>query len=83
MKELLIYGSSDDLIELDGVISEECGERKVSNLQKGSGFKQLIESVGDEKEHSGEYSNCSSYSDIVCSPDVVDWVKVNRKTFKK
>ena len=103
MKELLIYGASDDLIELDGVISEECGtekakiecsdgtkfnleytgEWKVSNLQKGSGFKQLIESVGDEKEHNGEYFNCSSYSDIVVLSDVVDWVKVNRKTFKK
>ena len=93
-KDLLIYGASDDLIELDGAISEEygtdnakvecsdgtkfeikyTGEWKVANLQKGSEFKQLIESVGD---------NCSSYSDIVVLSGLIDWVKINRKIFRR
>lgn len=102
-KDLLIYGASDDLIELDGAISEEygtdnakvecsdgtkfeikyIGEWKVANLQKGSEFKQLIESVGDNSDHTDEYVNCSSYSDIVVLSGLIDWVKINRKIFRR
>lgn len=107
--ETIIYGASDDLLEISGAFSEEIptsfddeeefyvavsdgtllsciydGEWKFRTMVKGSGFKELIQSVGEESKHEG-YENYSSYSDLVIFSGEIKWVLYGNRvvTFKK
>lgn len=104
-----IYGASDDLIEIDGQISDEVdaysasdepikfktsqgtkgtffydGEWKVSLTVEGPDFVKVIESVGDDNDHTEENTkDVPPYSDVVILEGDLDWVKVKGKKYKK
>jgi hypothetical protein len=103
-----IYGASDDLIEIDGQISDEVeayssekkpikfktslgtkgtilynGEWKITIIQEGSDFVKIIESVGDDNDHTEENTNnVPSHSDVLILDGDLEWVKVKGEKFK-
>lgn len=102
-----IYGSSDDLLEIDGpLISDEAneidepfhvscsdgtmgiftyedsGEWKCKVLRQGTLFIELIQSVGDDKEHAGNAEGCTSYSDVLVVREPLSWIRVNKKYYR-
>jgi hypothetical protein len=103
-----IYGASDDLIEIDGQISDEVdaysseikpikfktslgtkgtilynGEWKITIIKEGSDFVKIIESVGDDNDHTEENTNnVPSYSDVLILDGDLEWVKVKGEKFK-
>jgi hypothetical protein len=104
-----IYGASDDLIEIDGQISDEVdaysasdepvkfktsqgtkgsimydGEWKITIKEEGSDFVKVIESVGDDNNHTEENTkSIPSYSDALILSGDLEWIKVNGKKYKK
>lgn len=102
-----IYGASDDLIEIDGQISDEVdnyssdkpvkfktskgtkgtitynGEWKITIKEQGPDFVRVIESVGDDNDHTEENTNdVPSYSDVLILDGDLEWVKVKGKKYK-
>lgn len=103
-----IYGASDDLIEIDGQISDEVdaysasdepvkfktslgtkgtisydGDWKITIKEEGPDFVRVVESVGDDNDHTEENTNdIPSYSDVLILNGDLDWVKVNGKKYK-
>lgn len=103
-----IYGASDDLIEIDGQISDEVdaysasdepikfktskgtkgniiydGEWKITITEEGSDFVKVIESVGDDNDHTEENTkNVPPYSDVLILDGELEWVKIKGKKFK-
>lgn len=98
----VIYGASDDLLEIDGDFSEEIGvdsdepftvgvsdgtlleveydgEWKFRTKKKGSGLKEIIQSVGDEGTHEAPYEKYTSYSDLVILHGEIKWVTQGTK----
>ena len=104
-----IYGASDDLIEIDGQISDEVdaysasdepakfktsqgtkgtimydGEWKITIKEEGSDFVKVIESVGDDNNHTEENTkDVPPYSDVLILDGDLEWVKVKGKKYKK
>ena len=104
-----IYGASDDLIEIDGQISDEVdaysasdepvkfktslgtkgtitydGEWKITIKEEGSDFVRVVESVGDDNDHTeDDTKNIPSYSDVLILDGDLDWIKVKGKKYKK
>ena len=104
-----IYGASDDLIEIDGQISDEVdaysasdepvkfktsqgtkgsimydGEWKITIKEEGSDFVKVIESVGDDNNHTEENTkNVPPYSDVLILDGDLEWVKIKGKKYKK
>jgi hypothetical protein len=106
-----IYGSSDDLVEVDGEIYDEYGnynqaekgilikasdgtravikysedgEWKVEIKDKGNLFEKVIESVGDDNEHTDEDAKeCSSYSDVIVFLEGLEWIEVGNAHYDK
>lgn len=58
------------------------GEWKCEVKQHGSGFIELIKSVGEDGKHSGNAEGCSSYSDVLVIREPLAWVRVNRKYYR-
>lgn len=103
-----IYGASDDLIEIDGQISDEVdaysasdepvkfktslgtkgtitydGEWKITIKEEGSDFVRVVESVGDDNDHTeDDTKNIPSYSDVLILDGDLDWIKVKGKKYK-
>ena len=104
-----IYGASDDLIEIDGQISDEVdaysasdepvkfktslgtkgtisydGEWKITIKEEGPDFVRVVESVGDDNDHTeDDTKNIPSYSDVLILDGDLDWIKVKGKKYKK
>lgn len=104
-----IYGASDDLIEIDGQISDEVdaysasdepvkfktslgtkgtiiynGEWKITITEEGSDFMRVVESVGDDDDHTeDDTKNIPSYSDVLILSGDLEWVKIKGKKYKK
>jgi hypothetical protein len=104
-----IYGASDNLIEIDGQISDEVdaysasdepvkfktsqgtkgsimydGEWKITIKEEGSDFIKVIESVGDDNNHTEENTkNVPPYSDVLILDGDLEWVKIKGKKYKK
>lgn len=101
----IIYGASDDLLEIDGYFSEELsigsdeksfvgvsdgtllsveydGEWKFRLERKGSLFKEIIQSVGEDSDHEGENKKYTSYSDLVIFEGDIKWVILGEKAVK-
>lgn len=104
-----IYGASDDLIEIDGQISDEVdaysaskepvkfktslgtkgtilynGEWKITITEEGSDFMRVVESVGDDDDHTeDDTKNIPSYSDVLILSGDLEWIKINGKKYKK
>ncbi len=104
-----IYGASDDLIEIDGQISDEVdaysasdepvkfktsqgtkgtimydGEWKITIKEEGSDFVKVIESIGDDNNHTEENTkDVPPYSDVLILDGDLEWVKVKGKKYKK
>ena len=104
-----IDGASDDLIEIDGQISDEVdaysasdepvkfktsqgtkgtimydGEWKITIKEEGSDFVKVIESIGDDNNHTEENTkDVPSYSDVLILDGDLEWVKVKGKKYKK
>ena len=103
-----IYGASDDLIEIDGQISDEVdaysssdepikfktsngtkgnitydGEWKITITEEGSDFVKVIESVGDDNDHTEENTkDVPPYSDVLILDGELEWVKIKGKKLK-
>jgi hypothetical protein len=102
-----IYGASDDIIVIDGQISDEIdnyssdkpvkfktsegtkgtiqynGEWKITIKEQGPDFVKVIESVGDDNDHTEENTNdVPSYSDVLIIDGDLKWVKVKGKKYK-
>jgi hypothetical protein len=59
------------------------GEWHIKVDVNGSKFRTIINSVGDDAEHTNPDSlGCTSYSDVLILDDGIEWVKIGRKTFK-
>ena len=104
-----IYGASDDLIEIDGQISDEVdaysssdepikfktsqgtkgsimydGNWNITIIEEGTDFVKVIESVGDDNDHTEENTkDVPSYSDVLILEGELEWIKVKGKKYKK
>lgn len=96
--QTIIYGASDDLIEISGKYSEEMspntdeghfpigvsdgtlldveydGEWKFRVQKKGTCFKKIIQSVGEDGKHDKPYEEYTSYSDLIIFEGDINWV---------
>ena len=103
-----IYGASDDLIEIDGQISDEVdaytskrepikfktsngtkgsffydGDWKITIKEKGDDFVKVIDTVGDDNDHTEENTNnVPSHSDVLILDGDLEWVKIKGEKFK-
>lgn len=60
------------------------GEWKITITEEGSDFIRVIESIGDDTDHTDENEiDIPSYSDVLILDGDLDWVKVNGKKYKK
>lgn len=107
MKQSVIYGASDDLIELDGEFSEEVGyspdddekfyiavsdgtlleceydgEWKFRVKTKGTLFREIVQSVGEDGEHLGDWKKYTSYSDLAMFDGNIKWMLVGNHIAK-
>jgi hypothetical protein len=104
-----IYGASDDLIEIDGQISDEVdaysssdepvkfktskgtkgslmydGNWNITIREEGPDFVKVIESVGDDNDHTEENTkDVPPYSDVLILEGELEWIKVKGKKYKK
>jgi len=104
-----IYGASDDLIEIDGQISDEIDAYSASDepvkfktsqgtkgsimydgnwniiiREEGPDFVKVIESVGDDNDHTEENTkDVPPYSDVLILEGELEWIKVKGKKYKK
>ncbi len=89
---IIIEGDIDD--EVEAYKAKRCwcsdgteftikydAEWVISIIEEGTLFDKIIPSVGDNN-HSGEFSCCSGYSDILILNEGIEWIKIGNKTFK-
>jgi len=59
------------------------GEWKITIDEKGTDFVKVIESVGDDNEHTEENTkDVPSYSDVLILDGDLEWVKIKGEKFK-
>jgi hypothetical protein len=56
-------------------------EWKIRVITEGSLFEKLVPSVGDDDKHADPLSECTSYSDVLCLRDGLEWIRIGRKIF--
>ena len=60
------------------------GEWKITITEEGSDFMRVVESVGDDDDHTEDNTkNIPSYSDVLILSGDLEWVKVKGKKYKK
>lgn len=59
------------------------GDWKITINEKGSDFVKVIESVGDDNDHTEENTNdVPSHSDVLILDGDLEWVKIKGEKFK-
>lgn len=76
------YGICDNGIEFvasdgtTGIIKyNEDGQWELDTMNEGPHFIDRVYSVGEDSDHAGEYSNFTSYSDILVFSEELEWIK--------